>query len=352
MKDYLREAIEESGLDIAKSVSSPANGNLFHVDNKSPLLEKHDNEVFHSVAAKLLYVFLRARVDILLAIAFLCTRVSKSTIQDQAKLKRVLEYIKDTMDIEYTIGADNLGTLRTWVDASYAVHPDMRSHTGGAMSFGIGAFLCKSTKHKLNTKSSTEVETVGASDYLPHAIWAKNFLAAQGYDLIDHFFEQDNESAIKLETNGRLSAGPKSRHIDIRYFWIKDRVKAEGITIRHCPTLQMVADFFTKPLQGALFRKFRDVIMGHKHMNTLANAAPMPLEERVEKTKRSDDCAFHSSGERDSNSTTVPLKVTSVTWADVVKGASKNTYQNKRVVAGESRNKVFREITLSKQSSE
>ena len=72
----------------------------------------------------------------------------------------------------------------------------------------------------------------------------------------------------------------------------------------------------------------------------------------VEKTKRSDDCAFHSSGERDSNSTTVPLKVTSVTWADVVKGASKNTYQNKRVVAGESRNKVFREITLSKQSSE
>jgi hypothetical protein len=177
-------------------------------------------------------------------------------VQDQAKLKRVLEYISDTMDLEYTVGADDLGRLRTWVDASYAVHPDMRSHTGGAMSFGIGAFLCKSTKHKLNTKSSTEAETVGASNYLPHTIWAKNFLEGQGNTLVENILEKDNESAIKLETNGRQSAGPKSRHIDIRYFWMKDRVKSEGITIRHCPTLQMVADFFTKPLQGTLFRKF------------------------------------------------------------------------------------------------
>jgi hypothetical protein len=199
-----------------------------------------------------------------------------------------------------------LGRLRTWVDASYAVHPDMRSHTGGAMSFGIGAFLCKSTKHKLNTKSSTEAETVGASDYLPNTIWAKNFFGAQGYTLRENFLEQDNQSAIKLETNGRLSAGPKSHHIDIRYFWMKDRVKAEGITIRHCPTLQMVADFFTKPLQGTLFCKFRDVIMGYKAMDTLAVDAPMPLEERVEKPKRANDGTVY----RASNTSKLPVPVT------------------------------------------
>ncbi len=83
------------------------------------------------------------------------------------------------MDLEYTIGADDLGKLRTWVDASYAVHPDMRSHTGGAMSFKRGAILCKSTKQKLNTKrSSTEAEFVGASDYLPNTIRVKMFLQA------------------------------------------------------------------------------------------------------------------------------------------------------------------------------
>ena len=144
-------------------------------------------------------------MDLLLAIGFLCTRVSKSTTQDQRKLKRLLEYIKGTLDLEYTLGADSLSSLRTWVDASYAVHPDMKSHTGGVMSLGIGGLICKSTNQKLNTKSSTEAELVGASDYLPNALWVKMFLEAQGYKIEHNFLEQDNESAIKLETNGKRS---------------------------------------------------------------------------------------------------------------------------------------------------
>jgi hypothetical protein len=192
------------------------------------------------------------------------------------------------MDLEYTLGAGGMNCLRTWVDASYAVHPDMKSHTGGVMSLGLGGFACKSTKQKLNTKSSTEAELVGASDYLPNTIWVKMFLEAQGYKIDDNFLEQDNESAIKLEKNGRTSAGPRSRHIDIRYFWIKDRVQGHGIKIRHCPTLQMLGDFFTKPLQGSLFRRFRDVILGYKHVDSLS-LDPMPsVEERVEEEKPGD----------------------------------------------------------------
>jgi hypothetical protein len=72
------------------------------------LLNKQDAEAFHRVVAKLLYVSTRARMDLLLAVGFLCTRVSKSTTQDQAKLKRLLEYIHGSMDLEYTIGADDL----------------------------------------------------------------------------------------------------------------------------------------------------------------------------------------------------------------------------------------------------
>ena len=190
--------------------------------------------------------------------------------------------------MKYTIGADDLRRILSWVDASYAVHPDMRSHTGGTISLGRGGLLCKSTKQKLNTRSSTEAEFVGASDYLPNTIWAKNFLQAQGYAINENVFEQDNESAMKLEKNGRMSAGPKSQHIDIRYFWIRDRIRQECITIRHCPTLQMVADFFTKPLQGNLFRKLRDVIMGKEHMDSLDTTVLPPLiEERVENTVRS-----------------------------------------------------------------
>ena len=176
MNDYLTEAIEESGMDISKSSPTPATKRLFDVDESSPLLSRDEGELFHSMAAKLLYVAIRARMDLLLAVIFLCTRVSKCTVEDKAKLRRLLEYIKGSMHLTYTLGADDMGKIRSWVDASYAVHPDFKSHTGGVMSLGRGGLVCKSSKQKLNTKSSTEAELVGASHYLPNILWVANFL--------------------------------------------------------------------------------------------------------------------------------------------------------------------------------
>ena len=162
--------------------------------------------------------------------------------------------------------------LRSWVDASYGVHHDFRGHTGGVISMGGGILHHKTSKQKLNTKSSTESELVGASDYLPHTIWFKRFLAQQGYKVKGNFFYQDNVSAIRLGSNGFASRGEKSKHINIRYFFIKDVLNKEEIRLVHCPTTQMVADYFTKPLQGRLFTKIRDQIMGH---------ADILAEERV-----------------------------------------------------------------------
>jgi hypothetical protein len=158
-------------------------------------------------------------LDIQLAIAFLCTRVSYSREKDWLKLKRVLEYLRVTLDNFLMFGADNLGIMRTWVDASYTVHKDMKSQTGGIVLFGRGAVLSKSSKQKLNRKSSTRAELFGASDYLPYSIsWAKYFLEAQGYTLKENVFYQDNQSTIRFEKNGRNSCGPNSRHIYATYF--------------------------------------------------------------------------------------------------------------------------------------
>ena len=140
------------------------------------------------------------------------------------------------------------------------------------MTMGLGIIQGKATKQKLNTKSSTEAELVGASDYIPWTVWAKWFLEEQGYKLKRSIFYQDNESAIKLESNGMKSAGDKSRHIHIRFFFIKDIMKRENIEVKHCPTERMIADYYTKPLQGSLFKKMRDILMG---------LAPFPDEERV-----------------------------------------------------------------------
>ena len=71
--------------------------------------------------------------------------------------------------------------MRSWVDALYVIHNDRKSHTGGAISFGRGVLMPKSKKQKLNTKSSTEAEVVGISDYLGEIIWTRMFIECQGY---------------------------------------------------------------------------------------------------------------------------------------------------------------------------
>ena len=198
----------------------------------------------------------------------------------------MLQYLRGTIDLKLTLGADNILKSKTWIDVSYGVHDDCRSHTGGAMSWGWGVLLTKCQKQKLNTKSSTEGEIVGVSDYLPNVIWTRMFLEEQGYILDENIIYQDNMSSIKIVTNGKRSSGPKTKHMNNRYFWIKDRLTSEGIKIQYCPTERMIADFFTKPLQGSLFRKFRDIVLGYKHIATLNEVDGNKLpEERVEKSE-------------------------------------------------------------------
>ena len=65
-----------------------------------------------------------------------------------------------------------------------------------------------------------------------------------------------------LEKNGKASSGKRTKHINIRYFFVTDRIKKGDLKVEWCPTDEMIADFWTKPNQGSLFRKFRDRIMG------------------------------------------------------------------------------------------
>ena len=216
-----------------------------------------------------MYICQRARPDIMTTIAFLCTRVSKSTEQDWDKLKRLMEYLKDTLDDELCLGADNLEEMGSFVDVSFAVHKDMRSHTGGGISFGRGVLLGRSTKQKINTMSSTESEIVGAADYLPNTVWLMKLLVHQGYKVKSSILYQDNQSAIRLEKNAQRSSSRRTRHLDIKYFGVRDRLRTEGIEVIYCPTGSMVADYFTKPLQGAIFRKLRDIVIGRVPISEL-----------------------------------------------------------------------------------
>ena len=222
MREQIKEILKDFSEDLGASVGTPAARHLMDVNDNAELLSTRKRELFHSTVAKLLYLEKRARPDIETAVAFLTTRVSNATIDDWKKLLRILNYLNGTIDELRTIGCDSLDHLFTWVDAAYAVHYNMRSHTGGTMSFGTRIIHSKSSKQKLNTKSSTEAELVGVSDYLPYNIWLMNFLKEQGYTLTKNVLYQDNQSAMKMELNGRNSCTGNSQHVDIRYFFVKD----------------------------------------------------------------------------------------------------------------------------------
>jgi hypothetical protein len=132
------------------------------------------------------------------------------------------------------------------------------------MSLGKGSVYSTSTWQKLNTKSSTEAELVGVDDVMPLVLWTRYFLEAQGYEVRENKVFQDNKSAILLEENGRRSSSRRTRHINIRYFFVTDRIQAKELTVEYCPTEDMVGDMFTKPLQGNKFRNFRDAVLNNK----------------------------------------------------------------------------------------
>ena len=260
---------EESGEILGTHVKTPSNHYLFNVNMTSLELNNDKSAIFHSSTAKLLYLMKRVRPDLETSVSFLMKRVSKSTDEDWLKLKRVLEFLKKTKTDKRVIGARSLTQIWNFVDASHAVHHNMKSHTGGMMSMGLGLIHGKSAAQKLNTRSTTESELVGVSEYLPYNIWFCNFMGEQGYEITENILYQDNKSAILMEINGRNSCTGNSRHIGIRYFWVKDRVDKGKIKVQYLPTHLMLADFYTKPLMGKLFETLREYIMGWKPIESL-----------------------------------------------------------------------------------
>ena len=136
MQSYINEAIQQSQLDMRRATATPATKTLFDVDHNTPKLSPAEFERFRSVVCKLLYVALHGRPDILLSVVFLASRVSKATLQDQTKLKRLLEYLYGTCDLLLILGADDIQTIKSWTFAIHCTclaHPSM-AHPGSLVT--------------------------------------------------------------------------------------------------------------------------------------------------------------------------------------------------------------------------
>ena len=114
-----------------------------------------------------------------------------------------MEYLRATIDMPLILSSNSAGVLDWYVDVLFAVHPNMRGHTGGGLTMGRGFPIMTSTKQKLNTRSSTESELVGVHDMMPLILWLRYFWEAQGYKVNDSIIFQDNQSTMLLERKGK-----------------------------------------------------------------------------------------------------------------------------------------------------
>ena len=89
------------------------------------------------------------------------------------------------------------------------------------------------------------------------------FLEEQGFDPTPNILHQDNHSTIKLQENGKESCGKRTRHFNIKYFYITDLIKQKQVEAKYCPSDYMLADYMTKPLTGEKFERNRNIIMIH-----------------------------------------------------------------------------------------
>ena len=144
-----------------------------------------------------------------------------------------------------------MSVIHRWIDTSFAVHADYKSHTGACLPFGRGCPVNISSKQKIYTCSSTKAELVTINDAMALVLWCQLFIMGQGFDVHDNIVYQDNQSTLLLSNNRRHSSGKKTRHIEIRYYFITDHVKHNNICLEYCPMEAMISDFLQNLYKAA-----------------------------------------------------------------------------------------------------
>ena len=218
---------------------------------------------FASQLMKVRYIE-RTRPDVSLALSALQTQMRAPTKLAVNKLRRVVGYLESTQDLGINIKPAEM-KLYCYCDAGFAVHDKRESHSG--ILFTLGDFgnpiLWKSIKQKLVATSSTEAELICMYDGMDYLLWMRRVLEWMGYPQETTKLYQDNTSTITMAHMGRGSSGSRTKHIDIRYFFIKQFIDAKIVEIDHLGTDHMLGDFFASPRQGQDFRRTRDIIMGY-----------------------------------------------------------------------------------------
>jgi hypothetical protein len=265
---YIDSIIEKYGLQYKdfksrqEQVLTPSTAEFFQNDDTLPT-DNCDQQLFRSTIMALLYVAKRTRPDILFETIYLTSRNGKANIIDFKKLHRIMSYLTTTRTkkLEFWRTDAIPISIDVFADASHMVHVDLKGHTGCVIMFNGNMVYTISKKQNLVAESSCESELYAVHHAGHMARWISNLLQ----DLTIHLHSpirilQDNQSTIKLVDKGYGQFG-RTKHIQKRFFSLKDLISNNVAVLLYLPTDVMVADMLTKPLPYQLHSKFSKAIM-------------------------------------------------------------------------------------------
>jgi hypothetical protein len=262
---YVDELCEDYELSLKENYPlTPMTGIDRPVESSSnPLLFPDGISLYQSKVGALLYLATHTRPDILYAVNMASRRTKAPTAWDMDAADRILYYLVGTKDLGLRFTKTEGIILYGTVDASYGTHDDRKSHTALTLHLGqaSGSWLTKSKKQTVTADSSTVAEYIAAHSAAKEIQWARNMLAELGFPQTEPtILLEDNLSTIHMIKNDSHTA--KTKHLDIRYNYLRECERNKQLTMVHCPTKEMTSDIATKATPPVTFLHLRPKLLG------------------------------------------------------------------------------------------
>lgn len=242
---YIRDLIAKFRMEDAKESETP-----ILVNNNEDVSKRiHTIDQYQSLVGSLIYVSTKTRPDIAFAVHEVAKKMSEPTENDWLAAKRIVRYLKGTQSVGLVFHGN--GEPIGYADASFAPKKsDSRKSIGGyTFLYGGAAITWKSKKQSIIALSSCEAELIALTEAVKEGQWLKKLFNEFKIEL-KLTIREDNQSTVKIAENAVFSE--RSKHIQVRYFFIKELVDEQQLKIEYCHTKQMTADILTKGLSKVL----------------------------------------------------------------------------------------------------
>jgi hypothetical protein len=249
-EQYIEKVLERFNMNNAKVVSSPLATHFKLSTKQSPSTdeEKEDMEriPYASAVGSLMYAMVCTRPDIAHAVGVVSRFLSDPGREHWNAVKWIMRYLRGTSKLCLSFGSGK-PMLVGYTDSDMAGDVDTRKSTSGYLiTFSGGAVSWQSRLQKCIALSTTEAELIAATEACKELLWMKKFLQELGFKQQQYVLFCDNQSTIHLAKNSSFHS--RSKHIDVRYHWIRDTLNDKLLTLEKIHTDDNGSDMLTKAL--------------------------------------------------------------------------------------------------------